>query len=108
MYLSEMLQQHRSQHKLTQKQVAAKLGMSREYYSKIETGRTLPPILLLDKISKLLNTRIYMLFPFDDPFNRSVLEDTATKDAMKKNSFTFITHYQNKHKPPTKRKAIVG
>lgn len=79
MYLPELLIIYRKMHKLTQKEVANRLGISRPHYAKIEEGKKIPKFELIDKIARMLGERLIMKFPSDDPFNRALMEDDLPK-----------------------------
>jgi len=46
-----------------QKQIADQLGVSREYYARIECGRVIPSLGLLAKMSVELNVEISFVIP---------------------------------------------
>lgn len=49
--LGEALKEYRNQHKLLQKEIADRLGITREYYALLEEGHRLPSPGLLYRIS---------------------------------------------------------
>ena len=61
MLLSELLHEYRKRLKLTQKEAAAKLSITREHYAKVEEGRSAAPIGLLRRIARLLGTDLAIL-----------------------------------------------
>ncbi|MBA4312183.1 MAG: hypothetical protein C0417_06095 [Chlorobiaceae bacterium] len=62
MKLYAILKEYREEHRLAQKQLAERLGITREYYSKIEKGSRLPSHNLLRKISVELNISLGHFF----------------------------------------------
>jgi transcriptional regulator with XRE-family HTH domain len=50
MQLAISLRAYRRTHHLTQKEIAVSLGVSREYYSRLECGKTQPSLRLLQTI----------------------------------------------------------
>lgn len=54
-----ILKEKRKSLKLTQKEMAAKIGISRSYYGDIETGRTIPSGKVFLKINEI--TSIFLL-----------------------------------------------
>ena len=58
---TEALQEYRLRHHLTQKEVAAKINISREYYAKIEEGKKLPSYSLLRVIAHQLALSIVII-----------------------------------------------
>ena len=51
----------RKQHNLKQKEMASKLEISREHYSRLETGKLNPPKKLLLKINDLIGSQSFSL-----------------------------------------------
>ena len=71
MTLRELLRGYRRRHRLLQKQIAGQLGVSREYYARIECGRVIPSLSLLAKMSVELNVEInFTLLPTDGSASR--------------------------------------
>lgn len=60
--LGENVQKYRKNLKLTQKQLADKIGISQKHLSDIETGTKFPSSGIIDKLSKELNVHISLLF----------------------------------------------
>jgi len=56
--ISDALRVYRNQRNLLQKEVAYDLGISQEYYRKIETGRK-PSINIMNKIRDKLGIKVY-------------------------------------------------
>ncbi|UYZ75204.1 helix-turn-helix domain-containing protein [Moraxella bovis] len=54
----------------TQEQMAEKLGLTRQGYAKIETGKSLPNLERLDEIAKLFGVNLFELLKTD---NKSVV-----------------------------------
>ena len=50
MQFAVSLRSYRRSHRLTQKEIAATFGVSREYYSRLECGKRLPSMKLLERI----------------------------------------------------------
>ena len=62
MKLGELLKIARHEKKLTQKEIACLLGITREHYAQIETGRFNPSVNLLKAISSKLNLHVTIDF----------------------------------------------
>lgn len=60
--LGKKIQRQRKALKLTQAKVAEKVGISEVYLGFIEQGRYVPSIEILNKIAKVLKTKISDLF----------------------------------------------
>ena len=58
MTLGESLKKIRKQYKMTQEEIAKLLGMGRSGYTYYETGKTVPSIEVLQKLSAIYNTTI--------------------------------------------------
>lgn len=58
MMLTESLKQIRKQYKMTQGDIAKLLGISRSGYTYYETGKTVPSIEILKKLSSIYNISI--------------------------------------------------
>ena len=58
MTLAESLKKIRKQYKMTQEDVAKLLGISRSGYTYYETGKTVPSVEVLQKLSAIYNTTI--------------------------------------------------
>lgn len=52
--MREKLRQLRKDKKLTQEQLAKKIGISRTYYTNIEKGRYIPSLVTANKIKNIL------------------------------------------------------
>jgi putative transcriptional regulator len=52
--MREKLRQLRKDKKLTQEQLAKKIGISRTYYTNIEKGRYIPSLITANKIKNIL------------------------------------------------------
>lgn len=60
-YLGQMIKNKRLEKKLTQKDVAQKVGLSRNYISDIENGRYMPSVETLIKIARFLKLDLNFL-----------------------------------------------
>jgi transcriptional regulator with XRE-family HTH domain len=60
--IGENIRKLRLENKLTLEQVAKKTGFTKSYISMLETGKKIPPIASLSKISKALNSEIAAFF----------------------------------------------
>ena len=58
MTLAESLKKIRKQYKMTQEDIAKLLGISRSGYTYYETGKTVPSVEVLQKLSAIYNTTI--------------------------------------------------
>lgn len=58
MILAESLKKIRKQYKMTQEDIAKLLGISRSGYTYYETGKTVPSVEVLQKLSAIYNTTI--------------------------------------------------
>jgi len=58
----EILREMRMKNRLTQKQLAERVGTSEVYISTLENGRRTPPFIIADKIAKELEVPVEMLF----------------------------------------------
>ena len=58
MTLAESLKKIRKQYKMTQEDIAKLLGISRSGYTYYETGKTIPSVEILQKLSAIYNTTI--------------------------------------------------
>lgn len=58
MTLGESLKKIRKQYKMTQEDIAKLLGISRSGYTYYETGKTVPSVEVLQKLSAIYNTTI--------------------------------------------------
>ncbi|PTL37652.1 helix-turn-helix domain-containing protein [Alkalicoccus saliphilus] len=56
------IKEERTKRKMTQKETAEKIGISRSYYSDIENGRTLPS----SKVLFAINSVLPIFLPVDD------------------------------------------
>jgi len=63
MTLGEALKVYRIKNKLLQKQMAFMLGISKEYYCKIENDKILPERNLMNKIIKITGIELKFLTP---------------------------------------------
>ena len=58
----ENVQRKRREQNITQEKLANMAGIDRSHISNIETGKSIPTILMVEKISIALNTDIFDLF----------------------------------------------
>ena len=72
MKLYMLLRSYRKQHHLLQKDMSALLGISREHYARVESGRIIPGVDLLTTISKKLHITIIIVLPPKDPIVKSL------------------------------------
>lgn len=64
--MKNRLKELRSQYELTQEQLAAKVGVSRQTIISIETGRYNPSLVLGFKLAREFNCTIEDIFKFND------------------------------------------
>ncbi len=55
--VDSILSEYRTSNKLLQKQIADELGITREYYSRLETGKSKPSRTLFEKICRLTKAK---------------------------------------------------
>lgn len=72
--INEKISALRKERGLTQEQLGAKLGVSGQAVSKWECGESLPDILLLPDLCKLLNTSADSLLDVSQPENEPIME----------------------------------
>ena len=65
----------RKKKKLTQEQLAEKLGLDTGYISKLEVGRNFPTIGTLEKIATVLDIKLCDLFQFTVENNKNFKEE---------------------------------
>lgn len=61
--LGNKIQKRRKSVKLTQEELAEKIGISRAYMGYIEQGRYAPSLEVVEKIARALSLRVSDLFP---------------------------------------------
>ncbi len=61
--LGKMIQRRRKELKLTQEELAEKIGISRAYMGYIEQGRYAPSLEVVEKIARALRLKVSDLFP---------------------------------------------
>ena len=76
MTLAESLKRIRKQYKLTQEEVAKLIGVSRSGYTYYETGKTVPSVEVLKKLSAAYRTSIDVIV------GNETAERTATADCL--------------------------
>ena len=74
----------RNQNKLTQEDVAAKLGIKRTNYGAYEEGRATPPIELIDRICDLYNVTFKELIGSELPPPDFITRYTTAPDNVRK------------------------
>jgi transcriptional regulator with XRE-family HTH domain len=79
-WLHEALKSYRKRHKLTQKEVAAKLEITREHYAQIEERKRIPPKPLQDKIATLMNSIVIDIQPRDNPEVQKFIKELFKKN----------------------------
>lgn len=62
MKLSATLVLYRREKGLTQKEMAARLDISREYYWRLENGNAIPSVRLLERICRLTSVSVQAIF----------------------------------------------
>ena len=67
-FIGKNIRQYRQLKKMTQKELAEKVGSSSKYISRIELGRANPSIHLCYLIANALGTDMYSLYDDDYPF----------------------------------------
>lgn len=101
MSVAENLKAQRKAHKQTQEDIALKLGITRSSYAYYETGKSVPPLETLKKISLMYNVSIDSLadnIP-EDSDGAFVYSAVAEKGAdpltaLKKNEQSLIMFYR--------------
>lgn len=61
----DAIRELREERNWTQEQMAEKLGLTRNGYAKIETGKSLPNLERLDEIAKLFDVKLFELLKLD-------------------------------------------
>jgi DNA-binding XRE family transcriptional regulator len=69
MQLALVLKMYRRSRQLTQKEVAALFGISREYYCRLESGKGKPSISLLETICRSTDIAVESIFGDDAEMN---------------------------------------
>ncbi len=64
--MKNFIMQLRKRHRLSQEELAKKVGVTRQAIIDIEKGKYLPNLLLAYKITKALHTSLEMLFVFEE------------------------------------------
>ncbi|MDI6765262.1 MAG: helix-turn-helix transcriptional regulator [Bacteroidota bacterium] len=75
MRLPEILKEFRKENHLAQKEIANKLGITREYYVKIEKGRRIPSMQLIKRMAGFLTTNLFYVFPYDNEVFRKLQDE---------------------------------
>ena len=108
----EIIEKHRKEKKLTQEELANKLGVSKSAISKWENGNNLPDITLLEPLSEILGIDKLLLFTSENAAKEEISD--RVKIIKRKNYFkailistafifsiiftNYITYKSNKHK----------
>ena len=61
----DTIRELREQRQWTQEQMAEKLGLTRNGYAKIETGKSMPSLERLDEIAGLFGVKLFELLKLD-------------------------------------------
>lgn len=61
-FLGKRIQRERKKLKITQEELAEKIGISRAYMGYIEQGRNIPSLEVINKIAKVLKIPLHELF----------------------------------------------
>ena len=70
--IGKFIQSMRKEQKLTQRQLADKLGVSDKAVSKWETARGLPDITLLEALAEALDVSVMELISGDAVYNKNI------------------------------------
>ena len=79
MSIPQKLKKHREVHHLTQKELAARMGIAREYYAHIKEGDRRPSVHSLNNIATLLDIPIVIALPFSDPGTQDLVNDSNNR-----------------------------
>ena len=85
----QLIEKYRKEKKLTQVELAEKLGVSKSAISKWENGNNLPDITLLEPLSEILG--IDKLLLFTSEYEAKEESNEKTKQVKKKDLFKIIT-----------------
>lgn len=85
----EIIRELREQRQWTQEQMAEKLGLTRNGYAKIETGKSTPSLERLDEIANVLGIKVIELLKLE---NKAVIVQTQNYEA------NYYQNYQNHEK----------
>ena len=85
----QLIEKYRKEKKLTQVELAEKLGVSKSAISKWENGNNLPDITLLEPLSEILG--IDKLLLFTSEYEAKEESNEKTKQVKKKDIFKIIT-----------------
>jgi transcriptional regulator with XRE-family HTH domain len=87
--LGKNIQKLRKERKMTQDQLAEKVGIDPKNISKIETGINYPTPETIEAIAKALNVEIYELFVLN-PMPYSKMKEEIITAIENKNSLTYL------------------
>ena len=109
MKINEKIRQLREQHKLSQENMADKLGMSVTGYAKIERGEVRSNLPRLEQISEVFDMDICELLSYGETekvyFNNSVTESTNSNNS---NNFLFAVGNDNLEKAIQQLQLIIS
>lgn len=88
----DTIRELREQRQWTQEQMAEKLGLTRNGYAKIETGKSTPSLERLDEIANILGVKVIELLKLE---NKAVIVQTQNYEA------NYYQNYQNNEKLQT-------
>jgi transcriptional regulator with XRE-family HTH domain len=89
------LKELRKEYKMTQEELANKLGLVRTAIANYETGRTSPDIETLDLIANILNTTTdYLLGRSDIPNPYTKTDDKIPIEELKQSEMNLLTLYR--------------
>lgn len=76
--ISTVLKSYRTAHQLTQKEMALTLGITREYYAKLDRGSAQPSYSLFERICEKLELEVTGLLKSRDGKSRSGMSEMCT------------------------------
>lgn len=85
----DTIRELREQRQWTQEQMAEKLGLTRNGYAKIETGKSTPSLERLDEIAGILGVKVIELLKLE---NKALIVQTQNYEA------NYYQNYQNHEK----------
>ena len=87
--IGNVIRKLRTQHSVTQEELAAYLGISFQAVSKWETGATMPDITLLPKLAAFFGVRIDELFSVDHEDEMERIENILKREAMTDRNYAY-------------------